>query len=69
MIQQILIVLVIRCEYFKFSIFQTKYFFVYADPHSDKELREAEETVLHHLNYCTQFKINEQQFSIVLRVR
>ncbi|XP_055838956.1 Fanconi anemia group I protein [Episyrphus balteatus] len=37
------------------------------DVYSDKELREAEETVLHHLNYCTQYKINEIQLCIVLR--
>lgn len=37
------------------------------DVFSDKELREAEETVLHHLNYCTQFKINEIQLCIVVR--
>ncbi|KAM7345711.1 Fanconi anemia complementation group I [Cochliomyia hominivorax] len=37
------------------------------DAFSDKELREAEETILHHLNYCTQFKINEIQMTIVLR--
>ncbi|XP_075166591.1 Fanconi anemia complementation group I [Haematobia irritans] len=37
------------------------------DAFSDRELREAEETILHHLNYCTQYKINEMQMSIVLR--
>ncbi|XP_013097656.2 Fanconi anemia group I protein [Stomoxys calcitrans] len=37
------------------------------DAFSDRELREAEETILHHLNYCTQYKINEIQMSIVLR--
>ncbi|XP_055918883.1 Fanconi anemia group I protein [Eupeodes corollae] len=37
------------------------------DVFSDKELREAEETVLHHLNYCTQYKINEIQLCIVIR--
>ncbi|XP_036335817.1 Fanconi anemia group I protein homolog [Rhagoletis pomonella] len=38
------------------------------DAYSDKELREAEETILHHLNYCTQFKIGEIQMAAVLRV-
>ncbi|XP_073845314.1 Fanconi anemia complementation group I [Musca autumnalis] len=37
------------------------------DAFSDRELREAEETILHHLNYCTQYKITEVQMSIVLR--
>lgn len=40
----------------------------FVDAFSDKELREAEETILHHLNYCTQYKINEIQMFIVLRV-
>lgn len=31
-------------------------------------MREAEETVLHHLNYCTQYKVGETQMSAVLRV-
>ncbi|XP_067627011.1 Fanconi anemia group I protein homolog isoform X2 [Eurosta solidaginis] len=37
------------------------------DAYSDKELREAEETILHHLNYCTQYKISETQMCVVLR--
>ncbi|XP_014090241.2 Fanconi anemia group I protein homolog isoform X3 [Bactrocera oleae] len=37
------------------------------DTYSDKEMREAEETVLHHLNYCTQYKVGETQMSAVLR--
>ncbi|XP_060654538.1 Fanconi anemia group I protein [Drosophila nasuta] len=37
------------------------------DNYSDKELREAEETVLHHLNYCTMYLLNEQHISIMLR--
>ncbi|KNC26166.1 hypothetical protein FF38_06697 [Lucilia cuprina] len=37
------------------------------DAFSDKELREAEETILHHLSYCTQYKINEIQMCIVIR--
>lgn len=41
---------------------------IFVDAFSDKELREAEETILHHLNYCTQYKISEIQMFIVLRV-
>uniref|UniRef100_A0A1A9WN60 Fanconi anemia group I protein n=1 Tax=Glossina brevipalpis TaxID=37001 RepID=A0A1A9WN60_9MUSC len=37
------------------------------DAFSDGEIREAEETILHHLNYCTQFKFNEKQVHIALR--
>ncbi|XP_002006644.2 Fanconi anemia group I protein [Drosophila mojavensis] len=37
------------------------------DAYSDKELREAEETVLHHLNYCTMYLLSEQQIAIMLR--
>ncbi|XP_037947703.1 Fanconi anemia group I protein [Teleopsis dalmanni] len=37
------------------------------DEFSDKELREAEETILHHLNYCTQYKMSEQQVIIALK--
>ncbi|KAH8355258.1 hypothetical protein KR093_009668, partial [Drosophila rubida] len=37
------------------------------DNYSEKELREAEETVLHHLNYCTMYLLNEQHISIMLR--
>ncbi|XP_053963260.1 Fanconi anemia group I protein homolog [Anastrepha ludens] len=37
------------------------------DYYSDKELREAEETILHHLNYCTQYKISEIQMCATLR--
>lgn len=38
------------------------------DAYSDKELREAEETVLHHLNYCTMYLLSEQHVAIMLRV-
>lgn len=44
------------------------HFFFLVDKHSDKELREAEETILHHLSYCTQFKITESQLISTLRV-
>ncbi|XP_068145106.1 LOW QUALITY PROTEIN: Fanconi anemia group I protein homolog [Drosophila tropicalis] len=37
------------------------------DSFSDKELREAEETILHHLNYCTMYKLTEQHMVIMLR--
>ncbi|KAH8277898.1 hypothetical protein KR018_009894, partial [Drosophila ironensis] len=37
------------------------------DSFSDKELREAEETILHHLNYCTMYKLTEKHFAISLR--
>ncbi|XP_004534830.1 Fanconi anemia group I protein isoform X2 [Ceratitis capitata] len=37
------------------------------DTYSDNELREAEETILHHLNYCTQFKFGETQMYSVLK--
>ncbi|XP_026842269.1 Fanconi anemia group I protein homolog [Drosophila persimilis] len=37
------------------------------DPFSDKELREAEETILHHLNYCTMYKLTEKHLAIMLR--
>ncbi|XP_050324049.1 Fanconi anemia group I protein isoform X1 [Bactrocera neohumeralis] len=37
------------------------------DTFSDKEMREAEETVLHHLNYCTQYKIGETKIFAGLR--
>ncbi|KAH8418133.1 hypothetical protein KR222_004613, partial [Zaprionus bogoriensis] len=37
------------------------------DAYSDKELREAEETVLHHLNYCTMYLLSEQHVVIMLR--
>ncbi|EDV98457.1 GH22660 [Drosophila grimshawi] len=37
------------------------------DAYSDKELREAEETVLHHLNYCTMYLLSEQHVAIMLR--
>ncbi|XP_017093956.2 Fanconi anemia group I protein homolog [Drosophila bipectinata] len=37
------------------------------DSFSDNELREAEETILHHLNYCTMYKLNEQNLVIMLR--
>uniref|UniRef100_A0A1A9ZCX7 Fanconi anemia group I protein n=1 Tax=Glossina pallidipes TaxID=7398 RepID=A0A1A9ZCX7_GLOPL len=37
------------------------------DAFSDKEMREAEETILHHLDLCTQIKITEQQMCAVLR--
>ncbi|KAL9917468.1 Fanconi anemia complementation group I [Glossina fuscipes fuscipes] len=37
------------------------------DKYSDKEMREAEETILHHLDLCTQIKITEQQMCAVLR--
>ncbi|KAH8298499.1 hypothetical protein KR044_007977, partial [Drosophila immigrans] len=37
------------------------------DNYSDKELRESEETVLHHLNYCTMYLLSEQHISIMLR--
>lgn len=37
------------------------------DTFSDKEMREAEETVLHHLNYCTQYKIGETKMFSGLR--
>ncbi|XP_034654239.1 Fanconi anemia group I protein homolog isoform X1 [Drosophila subobscura] len=37
------------------------------DPFSDKELREAEETILHHLNYCTMYKLTEKQLAAMLR--
>ena len=51
---------------FKRIILNILYYF--ADAFSDKELREAEETILHHLNYCTQYKFNEIQMCIVVRV-
>ncbi|XP_033247980.1 Fanconi anemia group I protein homolog [Drosophila miranda] len=37
------------------------------DPFSDKELREAEETILHHLNYCTMYKLTEKHLAVMLR--
>nr|XP_016941259.1 Fanconi anemia group I protein homolog [Drosophila suzukii] len=37
------------------------------DSFSDKELREAEETILHHLNYCTMYKLTEKHLAIMLR--
>ncbi|ALC42831.1 FANCI, partial [Drosophila busckii] len=37
------------------------------DAYSDKELLEAEETVLYHLNYCTMYLLTEQHVSIMLR--
>nr|NP_610429.2 fanconi anemia complementation group I [Drosophila melanogaster]A1Z7L1.2 RecName: Full=Fanconi anemia group I protein homolog; Short=Protein FACI [Drosophila melanogaster]AAF59016.2 fanconi anemia complementation group I [Drosophila melanogaster] len=37
------------------------------DLFSDKELREAEETILHHLNYCTMYKLTEKHLAIMLR--
>ncbi|KAH8253655.1 hypothetical protein KR032_006379 [Drosophila birchii] len=37
------------------------------DSYSDKELREAEETILHHLNYCTMCKLTEKHLAIMLR--
>ncbi|KAH8284890.1 hypothetical protein KR054_002362 [Drosophila jambulina] len=37
------------------------------DSYSDKELREAEETILHHLNYCTMYKLTEKHLAIMLR--
>ncbi|XP_017066246.1 Fanconi anemia group I protein [Drosophila eugracilis] len=37
------------------------------DSFSDKELREAEETILHHLNYCTMYKLTEKHLSIMFR--
>uniref|UniRef100_A0A0A1WLN6 Fanconi anemia group I protein homolog n=1 Tax=Zeugodacus cucurbitae TaxID=28588 RepID=A0A0A1WLN6_ZEUCU len=37
------------------------------DSYSDKEMREAEETTLYHLNYCTQYKIGETQMCAILR--
>lgn len=37
------------------------------DNFSEKEIRESEETILHHLSYCTQYKISEIQVCCVLR--
>lgn len=31
-------------------------------------MREAEETVLHHLNYCTMYLLSEQHVVIMFRV-
>jgi len=44
-------------------------FWILIDAYSDKELREAEETVLHHLNYCTMYLLSEQHVAIMLRVK
>ncbi|XP_030375244.1 Fanconi anemia group I protein [Scaptodrosophila lebanonensis] len=37
------------------------------DSYSEKELREAEETILFHLNCCTMYTLSEQQLSIMFR--
>ncbi|XP_055381041.1 uncharacterized protein LOC129611763 [Condylostylus longicornis] len=37
------------------------------DLYAEKDLREAEETILHHLNFCTRFRISEEEVCVILR--
>lgn len=43
-------------------------FLPFVEDFSEKELREAQDTILYHLSTCTEFKINEKEMVNQFRV-